>query len=78
MALINQVNSICKRLAPSGWHNLLLHHGLDILAPDLEKELHKPVSADRTLPGFEDFALNGTKGIEPGKPAQSLLYHALA
>lgn len=78
MALINQVNSICKRLAPNGWHNLLLHHGLDILAPNLEKELHKPVSADRTLPGFEDFALNGTKGIEPGKPAQSLLYHALA
>ncbi|EIK73670.1 hypothetical protein PseBG33_5151 [Pseudomonas synxantha BG33R] len=78
MTLLNQVIDICKRLAPCGWHNLLLHHGLDILAPNLEQELRKPLSADRTLPGFEDFALTATRGIEPGKPAHSLLYHAMA
>lgn len=78
MALIDQVKDICVRLAPAGWHNLLLHHGIDILAPDLEEELRKTSSADRTVPGFEDFALAGTRGIEPGNPAQSLLYHALA
>ncbi|TFF07615.1 hypothetical protein EXW72_13785 [Pseudomonas sp. BCA14] len=78
MDLLHQVVDICKRLAPSGWHNLLLHHGLDILAPNLEQELRKPLSADRTLPGFEDFTLSATRGIEPGKPAHSLLYHAMA
>jgi hypothetical protein len=78
MALIEAVRDICKRLAPGGWHNLLLHHGLDILAPDLERELRKTLTPDRTLPGFEDFALTGTRGIEPGHPAQSLLYHTLA
>lgn len=78
MALIEHVKDICTRLAPAGWHNLLLHHGIDILAPDLEGELRKPLRADRTFPGFEDFALAGTRGIEPGEPAQSLLYHAFA
>ena len=78
MALIEKVKSICKRLAPCGWHNLLLHHGLDILATDLEGELRKPLKPDRTLPGFEDFALTGDRGIEPGDPARSLLYHTLA
>ncbi|MBD8089623.1 hypothetical protein IFT48_06465 [Pseudomonas fluorescens] len=78
MALLNQVMDICKRLAPHGWHSLLLHHGLDILAPDLDAELGKALNPNRKLPGFEDFALTGTRGIEPGKPAHSLLYHALA
>lgn len=78
MALLNQVIDICKRLAPHGWQNLLLGHGLDILAPSLEAELGKTLTPNRTLPGFEDFALAGTRGIEPGKPAHSLLYHALA
>lgn len=78
MALLNQVIDICKRLAPHGWHNLLLHHGLDILAPNLDAELGKTLNPDRTLPGFEDFALAATLGIEPGQPARSLLYHALA
>ncbi len=33
---------------------------------------------DRTIPGFEDFAFEGKRGIEPGNPSQSLLFHALA
>lgn len=78
MRLIEQVKNICNRLASTGWQNLLLHHGLDIQSPSLEDELRKPLRIDRTLAGFEDFALKGTRGIEPGQPAQSLLYHALA
>lgn len=78
MALIDQVRNICNRLAPCGWRELLLPHGLDILAADLEHELDKILSIDRSAVGFEDFALSGMRGIEPGKPAQSLLYHALA
>ena len=78
MALIDHVKDICTRLAPAGWHNLLLHHGIDILAPDLKGELRKVASPDRAFPGFEDFSLAGIRGIESGKPAHSVLYHALA
>ena len=77
--LIDQVRVACKRLAGSGWHALLNHHGLDIEARDLASELAKPLSRiDRSFPGFEDFAREGMRGIEPGKPAHSLLFHAFA
>jgi hypothetical protein len=51
---------------------------LDITAPDLARELAKPVAIDRTYPGFGDFALAGNRGIEPGRPDKDLLYHTLA
>jgi hypothetical protein len=76
------VNTVCKRLAPEGWRDLLLkvsHDELDIGAADLGAMLAQPLARiDRTVPGFEDFALEGTRGIEPGSPARSLLFHALA
>jgi hypothetical protein len=80
--LIEQVITVCDRLAPEGWRDLLLavsHDELDIAAADLRTMLAQPLSQiDRTIPGFEDFALEGTRGIEPGSPARSLLFHALA
>jgi hypothetical protein len=77
--LIDDVRAVCGRLAPSGWAELLAAHGLDLAAPDLAAELARPLDAvDRSRPGFEDFALEGVRGIEPGQPARSLLYHALA
>jgi hypothetical protein len=79
MALIDSVKEICNRLAPAGWRDLLLKHGLDITASDLKKELDKELPAiDRSIPGFEDFALEGKMGIDPGNPSRSLLFHALA
>ena len=78
MALINQVESICQRLGGKGWAALFKQHGLDLTAPDLATELARPLSIDRTIPGFEDFALEGVRGIEPGVPARSLLFHAFA
>jgi hypothetical protein len=79
MALIDQVQQVCDRLALQGWRDLLLQHGLDITATDLQQELTKELSTiDRNLPGFTDFAADGTRGIEPGSPARSLLYHAFA
>ncbi|MGH9719631.1 MAG: hypothetical protein ACRD8O_05425, partial [Bryobacteraceae bacterium] len=33
---------------------------------------------DRTILGFEDFSPAGARGITAGRPAESLLYHALA
>ena len=48
-------------------------------AADLAGELDKKLTRiARGAKGFEDFALEGERGIEPGHPARSLLYHALA
>lgn len=82
MALIDGVRSACDALAQQGWGELLLAvtgGALDITAPDLDAELSKTLPAiDRSLPGFEDFCAAGQRAIEPGQPARSLLYHALA
>jgi hypothetical protein len=81
-SLIDHVTTACERLAPEGWRDLLLavsHDELDIASADFPMMLSQPLSQiDRTVPGFEDFALEGTRGIEPGSPARSLLFHALA
>src|SRR4051812_16759866 len=76
--LIDHVAAACRRLAPSGWRELMGLHGLDISAGELARELSRPLPIDRSIPGFEDFAWEGTRGIEPGMPALSLLFHAFA
>lgn len=78
MPLVDEVQRLCERLAPAGWRDLLLLHGLDIDARPLDAELTKALTVDRTVKGFEDFSLHGERAIEPGTPAGSLLYHALA
>jgi len=78
MALINRVAAACHRLASKGWRQLLAKHGLDITKSDLAAELARPLTIDRTAPGFQDFCPAGTRGIEPGSLAASLLYHAFA
>jgi len=79
MALIDEVKRVCDRLAPLGWRDLLLQHGLDITATNLKQELTKELAAiKRQIKGFEDFAFEGKRGIEAGNPARSLLFHAFA
>jgi hypothetical protein len=81
-ALIDEVRATCTALSTAGFRDLLLHvtgGALDITAADLAGELSKPLATiDRDVPAFADFALEGQRGIEPGSPARSLLYHALA
>ena len=81
-SLVDAVVAICTRLAPGGWASLLMRvtgGTIDLAPADLAAALAQPLATiDRTVPGFEDFALEGTRGIEPGSPARSLLYHALA
>jgi hypothetical protein len=81
-ALIDQVAETAGRLAALGWRQLLLEvtgGELDLEAVDLASELSKPLNRiDRAYPGFGDFAAKGQRGIEPEKPAYSLLYHAFA
>ncbi|HWH85933.1 MAG TPA: hypothetical protein VNV36_04070 [Pseudomonas sp.] len=78
MSLLESVTQVCHRLAPGGWHSLMLAHGLDLLAEPLAAELRRPLTIDRSLSGFEDFNLDGNRAIEAAAPSRSLLYHALA
>ncbi|KJD42389.1 hypothetical protein [Paenibacillus terrae] len=79
MTLEEEVKKICNRLSNHGWRELLLLHGLDILSEKLTLEMMKPLAnIDRTFPGFLDFSLEGTRGIEARQPAHSLFYHAVA
>jgi hypothetical protein len=79
MKLIQEVKTILDRLAPSGWAVLLAKHGLDIGVPlaSLPGELAKLLPIDRTVPGFEELALDANRGVEPGVPGRSVLFHAL-
>ncbi len=80
--LIDEVAAACGRLAPLGWRRLLQDvtgGELDIGTADLKRELLKPLTRiDRGYPGFGDFNIAGTRAIDPGRPDQSLLYHAFA
>jgi hypothetical protein len=77
--LLSKVRRACERLAPRGWSRLFETHGLNICADDLQAELSKQLpSLNRKAPGFEDLALEASRGIEPHRPAWSVLYHAFA
>lgn len=85
MSLIDEVKNICDRLAPLGWRDLLLvitGGDLDISQPNVDKLeaiLTKTLTTiDRTKKGFEDFHPAAIQAIVAGRPAHSLLYHALA
>lgn len=83
MTLSEQVKDACGKLSDAGWAQLLLQFGLDINAPDLEAELSRPLEKLRPgkrprVAGFEDFSRQGVRGIEPGIPDRSLLFHAFA
>ena len=80
--LIDAVAAACRRLAPLGWREMMLRASggaLDLNAADLAAELAKPLpTVDRSVSGFADFAPDGLRGVEPGKPSHSLLHHAFA
>jgi hypothetical protein len=85
MPLIDELQTVCNRLAPLGWRDLLLAvtaGQLDIVQSTtaaLRAELAQDLPViDRSHPGFEDFSRDGRQGITPGVPARSLVYHALA
>ena len=83
MALFDDLARILARLAPRGWAALLQQHGgsLDITKPkaQLAAELQRQLTGiDRQHPGFEDLSTGARQAIEPGAPARSVLYHALA
>ena len=75
------LESVRRTLSALGdvWHQYLMQtQKLDIRANDLAGELSKERAIDRAVDGFVDFDPLGRRAIEPGDPARSLLYHALA
>jgi hypothetical protein len=78
MRRAERVEKICRSLARRGWLEVFKPHGLNLTAPNLVAELSRNLKIDRSQPGFSDFCLDGHKGVEPGDPARSLLYHGLA
>ncbi len=77
--LIDAVSAVLTRLAPNGWSDVFIDHGLDIHATDLAGELSRALGGiDRSRPGFEDLSPACVRAIEPAQPSRSLLYHALA
>ncbi len=66
MPLIDEVTAKLNVFGDHGWKDLFLRHGLDISAANLAAELARPLNTiDRTIPGFEDFALHIPSMIYP-------------
>ena len=84
MDTLAELRRVVRRLAAVGWNECLRKHGLDLEAAlDRDDEgfaeaLAADLAVDRDVPGFADFTTAGSRAIEPGKPAASLLYHAMA
>ena len=84
MDTLAELRRVAGRLVDVGWDEGLRKHGLDLvaaLARDDEgfaQALAADLAIDRDVPGFADFTTAGNRAIEPGKPAASLLYHAMA
>ncbi len=65
----------------TGWESCLAECGLDLTGATEETLiplLLAPIEVIRSVRGLEEFSLDGHRGIEPGSPARSLFYHALA
>ena len=79
MALIDDVADLLNEFAQDeAWLAMMASHGVDIQASNLDFELSKTISIDRSIPGFREFSLEGDQAITPGNPSRSLLYHAFA
>src|ERR1700722_10844111 len=47
-------------------------------AQSFEQAMDRTTDNCRKAPGFEDFVSDQARGVEPGSPAASFLYHAFA
>ncbi len=87
MALIDEIKTLCDKLANNGWDKLFDQFGMKIKS-NSTLDLKSFLEDDITIPdtnvgnpaifGFEDVPLGNLHGITQGDPARSLLYHALA
>lgn len=81
MTLIDELKVVLDRLALGGWSTLFEAMEINLASDNLSEALLKPIAAVaslRSVEGFEEVSLDAVRPIEPGKPAMSLLYHALS
>ena len=81
MALLQEFRELLQRLAAGGWQPLFERLGLDPGSASLKADLLRDVddiAGIRTLAGFEELCGRARRLIEPGKPAESVLFHAIA
>ena len=84
MSLIGDVKTVCDRLVPLGWRDLLLAVTNDAL--DISQQTNAKLKTALTIPlatidrsrGFDDFHRTANQAISGGRPSHSLFYHALA
>ena len=80
MSVIERAFHAWHLLAPK-WSDYLLASGLDLTKTSRKSfanDMLRRVSVNFRLRGLEDFCRSACRGIEPGDPARSLLYHVLA
>lgn len=81
LSLIDDVFEIWKK-KKGAWGDYLRDAGLDLAPIEESDSFHKALLAridvNFRLPGLEDFCGTACRGIEPGDPARSLLYHVFA
>ena len=68
------------RLRPK-WNDYFLQAGLDLSGTSIgtfADDVMARIAVDFRLPGLEDLCRSTCRGIEPGDPARSLLYHGFA
>ena len=77
---IEQVWEVWQRLGPH-WAPYFNTAGLDltkVTRENFRERLTAPIKIKSRAPGLEDLSPKCQRGVEPGDPALSLFYHALA
>jgi len=81
MPLLQDFRETLLRLSAGGWQPLFEALGLDPGSDTLEADLLRQMDGGsdlRRLSGFEELDARATRLIEPGRPAGSVLFHAIA
>jgi len=79
--MLDDLRTCLSRLSGGGWQLLFAHLNLDPNSPTLRDDLLAPTHLSALelalIDGFGDIAPDARRLIEPGRPAQSILFHAL-
>lgn len=81
MPILQEFRELLHRLNAGGWEPLFDKLGLDPESTNLMADLLRDVddiTVVRTLVGFEELCGRAKRLIEPSKPAESILFHAIA
>lgn len=73
--IVDDIRVLWQHIQTTSWAAVFQAQGV---VPDVAQWHQVAAGVDRQQPGFEDFAPDATRAIEPGDPAHSLIYHALA